>query len=690
MSAYRRTHTRTGGRATSPVSVPKPDRRPGWLPGLDGLRALAVLAVMAFHFAPDLLPGGFLGVDLFFAISGYLITRLLLLEIHRTGHLDVIGFYRRRWRRLVPAVLALLVAITLAAVFIWRDELATLRGGVLAAAGFATNWWLIYDHQSYFVAVGRPPMVQHLWSLAIEEQFYLLWPILLALVVTARVLRRSPSAPVFIRRSTLLRVAAFGFVAGSASAVWMAVLAVRSDVPYGADSARVYFGSDTHASGLLFGAALGALSLWNQLGTEDRVRRRGPRWIVRTVETVRRGLRSAIAFGALVLLLWETHHITEFDPSLYRGGFAVISLLAAILVAAVAGQMSLLSRLLDLAPLRWIGQRSYAMYLWHWPVVVVTRPGLDITGPRWLLIANQVAITTVLAAISYRFVEQPFRSGAVGRWWSGVEIGRRASGIRQRSAPSAGRRIAGWGISAALLVSAISVAQTNQHPARAESRGQRPFPTQTAIDTIGSGLPKVAGPVVSSRVRASPTTEPTPTPTPAPTPTPPPALVPAPPPPVSVVGMAVSAFGDSVMLGAAPALTAAMPLIQISAVEGRQARAVFTDLAARRTAGSVAANVIIHTGDNGVISPDDLRRTLASLADRRMIILLTPRVPREWQAPNIDTIKKIAAEFPNARVIDWFSASDSHPGWFYADGLHLRPEGAAAYTELIRAQLAAR
>jgi peptidoglycan/LPS O-acetylase OafA/YrhL len=662
---------------------------------------------MAFHFAPDLLPGGFLGVDLFFAISGYLITRLLLLEIHRSGHLDVIGFYRRRWRRLVPAVVALLVVIAFAAMLIWRDEIVTLRAGVLAAAGFVANWWLIYDHQSYFVAVGRPPMVQHLWSLAIEEQFYLLWPLLLSLGVAPRVLRRSSPGQVFIRRSTLVRVAAFGFAAGTASAVWMAVLAIRSDVPYGADSSRVYFGTDTHASGLLFGGALGALSLWNQLGAADRVRGRGPNWITRPVGLARRCLRSALAFGALALLLWESHHITEFDPSLYRGGFAVISLLAAILVAAVAGRPSLLARMLDLAPLRWIGQRSYAMYLWHWPVVVVTRPGLDITGPRWLLIANQVAITTVLAAVSYRFVEQPFRSGAVARWWAGANRPQRAArapstggpvaaaSTRDRiAAPSAGRRIAAWGLSAALLVSAVSVAQSNQHPARAEStRDQRLIPTQTAIDTIGSRGPDTTGPVLASAPDPTPT-EPTPTPTATPTPTPtvpaPPATVaPAPAPAVSTAGMAVSGFGDSVMLGAAPALTAVLPLIQISAVEGRQARAVFTDLAARRVAGSVAANVIIHTGDNGVISPDDLRRTLASLNDRRMVVLLTPRVPREWQAPNIDTIKKIAAEFPNARVLDWFAASDSHPGWFYADGLHLRPEGAAAYAELIRAQLAA-
>jgi peptidoglycan/LPS O-acetylase OafA/YrhL/lysophospholipase L1-like esterase len=653
---------------------------------------------MAFHFAPDLLPGGFLGVDLFFAISGYLITRLLLLEIHRSGHLDVIGFYRRRWRRLVPAVVALLVVIAFAAVLLWRDEIVTLRAGVLAAAGFATNWWLIYDHQSYFVAVGRPPMVQHLWSLAIEEQFYLLWPLLLSLGVAPKVLRRSSPGRVFIRRSTLLRVAAFGFAAGTASGVWMAVLAIHSDVPYGADSSRVYFGTDTHASGLLFGGALGALSLWNQLGTADRVRGPRPNWITRPVGLARRCLRSAVAFGALALLLWESHHITEFDPSLYRGGFAVISLLAAILVAAVAGRPSLLARMLDLAPLRWIGQRSYAMYLWHWPVVVVTRPGLDITGPRWLLIANQVAITTVLAAVSYRFVEQPFRSGAVARWWAGTNRPQR--GARAPStggpvaAPSAGRRIAAWGLSAAVLVSAVSVAQSNQHPARAEStRDQRAIPTQTAIDTIGSRGPDTTGPVLASAPDPTPT-EPTPTPTATPPPTStvpaaPATVAPAPAPAVSTAGMAVSAFGDSVMLGAAPALTAVLPLIQISAVEGRQARAVFTDLAARRVAGSVAANVIIHTGDNGVISRDDLRRTLASLNDRRMVILLTPRVPREWQGPNIDTIKKIAAEFPNARVLDWFTASDSHPGWFYADGLHLRPEGAAAYAELIRAQLAA-
>ena len=649
----------------------------GWLAGLDGLRAVAVLAVMVFHFAPALLPGGFLGVDLFFAISGYLITRLLVLEIDRTGRLDLLGFYRRRWQRLVPAAVALLVAVMLAAPLVWRDELTTLRQGVLASAGFVTNWWLIFDHQSYFVSAGRPPMVEHLWSLAIEEQFYVVWPVLLALLVGAGLLPGAPPAQRALTRAGLLRVAAVCAALGVASAVTMTVLAVRDDVPYGTDSARVYLGTDTHASALLFGAALGALSVWRHVGRPANARPR--RELSERAGRMLRGFgllgSEVLAVGALALLTWQAHHVTEFDPALYRGGLAVISVLAAVLVAAMARERSLLGRLFDVPVLRWIGQRSYAMYLWHWPVAVVTRPGVDVTGPRWLLVANQIAITVVLAAASYRFVEQPFRTGAVSRWLAGPAQARRrpdrATGQdRLRDGFSPWRRLAAWGLGAACLVSAVDVAQTSQHPARAETAPERfssAVATQTAIDTIGTDPPSAAptrtGATPAVRGRATPST---------------PART-------GPGELSVSAFGDSVMLGAAPALLDALPELRISAERGSQARSVFADVRARQAAGTLAPTVVIHTGSNGIISPDDLRTTLRLLNDRRLVVLLTARVPREWQGPDNSTIRKVGAAFGNARVLDWYSASNSHPSWFYDDGLHLRPAGAAAYAALIRA-----
>jgi peptidoglycan/LPS O-acetylase OafA/YrhL len=232
--------------------------RVGWLCGLDGLRAVAVAAVVSYHFWPSALPGGFLGVDLFFVISGYLITRLLLTEIDTHGDLSLGGFYLRRARRLLPAALTLVGVTALAAIFLWRDELPMMRGAVPASLGYVSNWWLIGEHQSYFVATGRPSMLQHLWSLAIEEQFYLVWPFVLTLVIGAVTWRRRYTVLTSWR---LIALAATAAVLAAASTVAMAVIAVRSDVPYGADSGRVYFGTDTHATGLLLGAAAGALAV---------------------------------------------------------------------------------------------------------------------------------------------------------------------------------------------------------------------------------------------------------------------------------------------------------------------------------------------------------------------------------------------------------------------------------------------
>jgi peptidoglycan/LPS O-acetylase OafA/YrhL len=644
-------------------STGEPARRPaGWLAGLDGLRALAVIAVMLFHFAPDVLPGGFLGVDLFFTISGFLITRLLLLEVLRTGRLDLIGFYRRRWRRLMPAVATLLGVVILACLTVWRDELATLRSAILASAGFATNWWLIFDHQSYFVASGRPPMVQHLWSLAIEEQFYLVWPLLLAALVGLTVLGRGGR----LTTRSLLRVAVVSTVLGVGSAVAMAVLSIRADIPYGADSGRVYFGTDTHSSGLLFGAALGALSIWPILEPSRR-------WV-----SARRARASVlgtdvVAVIALALLVRQAFHVNYYDPALFRGGFAVIAVLGAVLVATVSRPGSLIGRALDLPVLRWIGQRSYALYLWHWPVAVVTRPDVDISGPHWLLIVNQFVITVVLAAASYRFIEQPFRAGTVADWLGGRSR-RRTGATVARTGFSPWRHGAAWLLGAACLAAMVGAAETGQHVANAQGAlGAMAYPTsgRTAIDTIGtpSALPPVPSPVnpsasptgVGSKAKA--------------------LLRPS---------ATVSAFGDSVMLGAATNLISDIPGIQVSAVEGRQARTIFADIAIRRAQHTLAPIVVIHTGDNGIVSPDDLNSTLISLRDRQRVVLVTARVPRDWQGPNDATIEKAAKKFTNVVVVDWYAKSNGQASWFYGDGLHLRPDGAAAYAALIRTAVRSR
>lgn len=365
-----------------------------YLPGLDGLRAIAVIGVLLYHAGWSVF-GGFLGVETFFALSGFLITALLLAEWNARGQISLRRFWTRRARRLLPALLLLLAGTPVIAALRAPDELARLRVDSLAALGYVMNWYLIGSQQSYFDPSLRPPLLQHLWSLAIEEQFYLFWPLLFGLGM--RFLRR---------RGTLIAIV----VAAAASALWMAAL-----YQPGVDPSRVYYGTDTRVSALLLGSAFALLwSPW-----------RGKR-------TARRGVGVALdvaGVAALAGLLVAYVRMFEYHPLLYRGGFVLVSLLTIVVIAAVTHPAArLLSAVLGSYPLRWIGVRSYSLYLWHWPIFMVTRPFVDVTLDGWQLNVVRFGAALLLADLSYRLVETPIRRGGLAPVWGGI----RAAFARRR------------------------------------------------------------------------------------------------------------------------------------------------------------------------------------------------------------------------------------------------------------------
>ncbi len=710
--------------------------RSSYLPGLDGLRALSVIAVLIYHARPEWLPGGFLGVEVFFVISGFIITRALLGEWQEHGRIHLTSFWLRRARRLLPAVF-LLLAVVMAYVAVFQpDEVFDLRKDVIAAIAYVTNWHLILGNQSYFDSFARPSMLRHLWSLAVEEQFYIVWPILLSF-----------GLPIFRQKGLAVLI-----IAGiAASAIGMALLYD----PTG-DNSRAYFGTDTRAAGLLVGALL-AFILASQQGREL-----GP-W----------GRRFGALLGVATLsgLVAAAFWLDESRPFLYQGGFLTVSVVSALLILA-AVQRNIFARLLSLRPLRWVGVRSYGIYLWHWPIYMLVWP----REATYSQLAMQVAATVVIAAASYSLLEKPIREGALGR---------ALQGLRTWSAQSwryRGALVFSGTSTAAVVFSLFAVAvmakspelppyfQTGSIQLRSAVIAQDVGsvvrgPTmlgrvQTAISALttdsrtcpsdnlspggvlvgvastpfGSTCPKpvtlfskpeaaknegahfiVQAPEPSEAELAADfaAIEPTPTP-PPPTPTPteeptqppvqetappaaattvptqptqPPATVPTATAPALTTVPSVTAIGDSVMLGAAYSLAGSIPGIDLDAAVGRQADAAVNLLYQKAQAGILGDVVVIHIGNNGTLTSDQFEQMMAIIGPNRRVVVLNLHVPRTWQDSNNAVIANGVAAHANATMIDWYTAGETYPQVLYTDGIHLNPDGAAYYAQLIVAAI---
>jgi peptidoglycan/LPS O-acetylase OafA/YrhL len=363
------------------VSTPAPteaDDGSRYVRGLDGLRALAVLGVIVFHFSRDALPAGFLGVDVFFVVSGYLITTLLLREVGASGRISLPSFWARRARRLLPALCVMTAVVVVASAIDFTDnELHDIRAHALGSLFYCANWVFIHGHSSYFATLGRPSPFLHTWTLAIEEQFYVVFP--LVVFAARRVIARRPMVG-----------AAVAFAGAVASQLWMAHLVQPHH-----DPSRAYFGSDSHASGILVGVALA--------------------FMLAAVGRVDRAQRTASAAGVVLLAgVAATMRLADDNSlGLYRGGYLAFALAcAALIVVVVQFRDTAFSRALSVGPLVAIGLRSYSLYLWHWPVrVFVTHDNVHAGGAA--LFVWRAVTLAVLAEVSYRFVERPFRSGVV-------------------------------------------------------------------------------------------------------------------------------------------------------------------------------------------------------------------------------------------------------------------------------------
>jgi peptidoglycan/LPS O-acetylase OafA/YrhL/CubicO group peptidase (beta-lactamase class C family) len=454
-----------------------------YLPGLDGLRALAVAAVLLYHAELGFV-GGFLGVEVFFVLSGFLITALLFAEWQQHGRIQLAAFWMRRVRRLLPALILMLVGTFALAWLLVPDALSQLRADALAALGYVMNWQLVFSQQSYFDSMSRPSLLQNLWSLAVEEQFYLLWPLLF--IAGMR----------YLGRFGLLIATLILAAASVALMAWL--------YQPGADPSRMYYGTDTRAAGLLVGAAL-ALA-----------------WPLRRTPSVghRSGLLlSCVGTLALAGLLIAFLRVYDYHPWLYYGGFLLTAIGTAIVIAAVIHPRArLVPALLGWRPLRWIGLRSYGIYLWHWPIFMVTRPYQDVPIDGWPLLLLRLALVLGLAALSYRFVELPIRHGAIERWWQALWTTRRSQ-VHVRSAGVMRMRQPSVSILSMVAVFTAACSVSGQGPAQVSPAAQATAEPEVALFStvvpstipptnavVATRIPAIAEPTVADSVTTTPAT----------------------------------------------------------------------------------------------------------------------------------------------------------------------------------------
>lgn len=689
------------------------------IPGLDGLRAFAVVSVMLFHADYPQARGGFLGVDLFFVISGFLITRLLLDAIDREGTVCFASFYERRLRRILPAMLTVIACTMLACFYLRPEALPALRVDATAALFLIANWHFQLQGVSYFEKFQGLQMLQHLWSLAVEEQFYAFWPLVVLAI-----------ARPWGRRG-------LGLFAGSlalASALWMGWLAQASGFPESMDIDRIYLGTDTHAFGLLIGAVLACGE--KQLSSLV-IKQQSP-----ALATAATSLGLALLAGLLAAfaLIGENHSL------LYPGGFLVASLLAAgIIVSCIISPT--IGQWLDSWPLRWIGERSYGLYLWHWPVFILTRPGLDVELSQHESFCLRLLITVALAAITYRFIEAPmrarpadspsrFRQGLAAAALGGslavcASVYLIPSLIEQHRDPLAlnadetylalhdwrqeqlQMRLRSYDLGR-WQGPVPSVAESKADPAIREPDGPghslRPstsdwsgFLAHAIASRIDLGIKGgVAEPVwrgqdftkpqfstdpsFSPSLPDKPDERPEPEPPRAvrpPVALPPRAVLPPAALPKAAPVTSMSVFGDSVVLGARLLLEQGDRPASVYAEVGWQASDILKHIRQVREAGELQPLVVLHLGTNGYVSEKQLRSILDLLWDRQRILLVNTRVPKRWMTANNALFESVIASYTHVELIDWFALADHRSDFFVSDGVHLSAAGMRAFVDAI-------
>jgi peptidoglycan/LPS O-acetylase OafA/YrhL len=602
--------------------------RLSYITGLDGIRAVAVMAVLLYHANAPWALGGFLGVETFFVLSGFLITSLLLIEWQSTGSLSLTNFWLRRARRLLPAVWLLLAVLPILAVFLAHDALPRLKEDIPAALLYITNWVYIVREVPYFEAFGRPPLLQQLWSLAVEEQFYVLWPLILLLLLRSV---KNNRFGLLITTSILIAI----------SSIWMAILYDPA-----ADPLRVYYGTDTRAAGFLMGAFLAMVWSPSQ-GSPTSTRR----------------LPEILGWSGLLALLILYNSLNEFQPFLYRGGIFVTALASALLIIGASSPRTLLARLLETRPFRWIGSRSYSIYLWHWPVFMLSRPGFDLQFPEIFIRLGQVALTFGLAELSYRWIESPVRHHGFRASLRSLQNAFRKWSVPRKLGVSAGV------VSASLLL----LWQGFTHQISNQVADDLPATTKsTFVNTINIAATRPFSANTQEVVLAPTNLHPTLTAT------------------RTLDLPRVTLIGDSIMQGATPMLEDILGKdIYVDAARKRRMEDVPALVEMLFREGHLSHVVVIHLGSNRPFEDsvfDEVMKGLLAHQVERVIFINIHR-PIGWEYYINKKFVEDVARWPEAELIDWNALSQHEQGWFIKDQTHLSYSGSKAYVDAIQQRL---
>ncbi|MFJ5964109.1 acyltransferase family protein [Bacillus sp. NPDC093026] len=589
------------------------ENRLRYILGLDGLRAIAVLAVIAYHLHIGSASGGFLGVDLFFVISGYLITTILLNK-QDLGFQELLPFWMGRIRRLLPAAYVMIFLTVSFCAIAGTNALLSIRGDAFSSFFYVSNWWYIFHQLSYFDSFNAVSPLKNLWSLAIEEQFYMIWPVLLITGLK------------WIKTRTHLPMITFGLAL--VSALWMAIL-------YSPDSdpSRIYYGTDTRAFALLIGCSLAFVWPMQRLSS-------------RKLLPVGRRILHIAGFGSLVIFLICVYAVDEFDPFLYQGGMLLFCFNTAILIACVCHPASLVGKWLSWKPLVWLGKRSYGIYLWHYPIIVLTTPVIEIGNPSMWRVTLQLIAILLIAEASYRYIEQPIRQLGFKQFFASWSIWKKD--VKQWSVSNK----VFLGVAAALLILfTIGMSSSSHTSPQAKEVTKMKTEPKKAVDHKET---KAKQKKEKQQKKATNQKQ----------------------------FHQILAIGDSVMLDIAPNLEKTYQQITIDARVGRQIKEAIRIAPQYASFNRADAAVIIELGTNGFFTEETLKSFIQHFA-KAHIFLVNTRVPRTWEDDVNAVMQRVAEQDSNITLIDWHSAATGKPAYFQSDGVHLSTSGSDTLTQLI-------